>query len=59
MKLKKTISLAAAILLAMTALAGCGGTTVLAATVADKEITVDQLTKRFSKQPELCLFLWI
>ena len=46
MKLNKTIALAAAILLAVTALAGCGKP-VLAATVGDQEITVVQLENSY------------
>ena len=45
MKLNKTIALVAAVLLAMVALLGCGASKpVLAATVGDQEVTVQQLT---------------
>ena len=45
MKLNKTIALVAAVLLTTIALFGCGSSKpVLAATVGDQEVTVQQLT---------------
>ncbi len=48
MKLNKSIALAAAILLAMSALIGCGGQPAVAAQVGDMQVTVTQLENSYS-----------
>jgi parvulin-like peptidyl-prolyl isomerase len=47
MKRNKSIALAVAMMLAVTALLGCGGKPALAAMVGDMEITVDQLINSY------------